>query len=431
MPDLNAFRGIRFGPKAGRPADLVAPPYDVIGAEEHVALCRRSPFNVVRLILGERASPHAHPPPQWYEEAGRLLASWRREGLLLTDAQPAFYLYTEVFYHAGERRQRKLLLGALRLERYETGRILPHEYTRSGPKADRLRLLQACRANLSPILAFFPDPDGRVNGLLDSLSASEQALTFTDDAGIRHSLCCVREGARQAELAEALSPLPLYIADGHHRYETALVYRDLQRAASPNREGELPCDFMLAACMSSADPGLVIRPTHRVVRWENAPEIQDLLETAREWFTVETLGVTTPQQALDALATRWDAPSFVVYGGPSTGYALLELRDEATMDDAPYAPQSPVRQLPAAVFAHAFLAKAFAGREIDVTYTPDADEAVARTAQGGNALAGLLPSVRPAELVRVADAGERMPPKSTYFWPKPLTGLVLRSLEEF
>lgn len=432
MPDLRPFRGLRFSAKAGNLADLVAPPYDVIGAEQYQALCRRSPHNVVRLILDKGYSPDVLPPPEWYGQAAALLGAWRSEGLLVPDAEPAFYLYSQVFPHRGCRLRRKLLLGALRLEAYGAGRIFPHENTTPGPKISRLRLMQACKANLSPILAFFPDPDGAINRALDDLAADRPIAAFADDEGIEHEVRRIADTSQQSALAAALAPLPLYIADGHHRYETAVVYRDTERARlAASAAAEMPLDFILAACMSGADPGLVIRPTHRVVTWQGDFWASDFLDEAEEWFSARKLAGRTLHDALAILEARQDEPLFIIYGGKAAGYIVLQLRSEEALREAPYPLGSPLRRLPAAIFSHAFLGKLPGLRGASVTYTADPEAAVRQADAHERALACLLPSVNPGELMAVVDAGERMPPKSTYFWPKPMTGIALRSLTSF
>ncbi|MFP4056088.1 MAG: DUF1015 domain-containing protein [Candidatus Brocadiia bacterium] len=429
MPELKPFRGIRYASDAGPLADLVSPPYDVIGPEDHVALCRRSPYNAVRLILGERRRAEAPPADDWYERAKELYRAWLRQGILVPDPEPAFYLYVQRFNHQGERRQRTLVMGALRLEPYEEGSVLPHENTMPGPKADRLRLMRACPANLSPILAFFPDPEARVRDLLAGPQAEPLAV-FADERGIDHELRPLWSADRRAALADALAPLPLYIADGHHRYETALAYRRLQRAGHPAPEGQLPCDYVLAACMSSADPGLVIRPTHRVLRWAGEPTADEVVDRAAAWFDVQRLAEASVDDALAALADRAGRAAFALHGGQGPGYTLLELRDEAALAESPYPSGSPVRRLPAAVFTHGFVSAAFTEREPEVSYEACAARATAQVDAGAARMAALLPGVRAEELMAVVNAGQRMPPKSTYFWPKPRTGMVFRSLEE-
>jgi len=444
MPDLRPFRGIRYQAQAGDPALLMAPPYDVIGPEEHLALCRRSPHNIVHLDLGSRASAAQPPPPNWYDQAARDLAAWRRQGILAADPEPALYLYSQEFDDPerlsgsfalpGQPRRRTLLFGALRLEPYDTGRILPHENTMPGPKADRLRLMQTTHANLSPILAFFPDPDAQVYRLLETFHAAKPTVAFRDAFGIAHELRCVWDTPDRRRLLEALAPLPLYIADGHHRYETSLVYQHLQRSGDPGRPDERPYDFVLAACMSSADPGLVIRPTHRLLHWQGPPEVEEIVERARPpygGFDVERLPASDVEQVLAALGSRRERPSFVLCCGSPKLFHCLSLRDDVAMEDAPSPPASPLRRLPAAVFGHAFVGKLLAGSHATLSYEPDARAAIRSVDSGAARLAGLLPGVLTSELMAVVNCGERMPPKSTYFWPKPLSGMLLRSLREF
>jgi uncharacterized protein (DUF1015 family) len=428
MPDLRPFPGLRYAPLAGEPAALVAPPYDVIDPPQHAELCRRSDYNIVHLTLGCRESPHADMPDDWYGQAAEQLRAWQDEGVFVADAAPTLYIYTQAFDHEGSRRRRKLLVGALKLEPYDKGIVLPHEKTMAGPKADRLRLMQTTHANLSPILGFLPDHDGRVNALLDALDQPEPAVAFTDHAGIAHELRCVTDEQAHKELRHTLAPLPFYIADGHHRYETALAYQHLQAASRPG-DGERPWDFLLTACMSSADPGMVIRPTHRVVAWEGEPSGQEALAAAGEWFDIEPLDDEGLDAALAATCLEPSHCGFVTYVGDAQPFARLVLRDGQAMDASPHPPGSPVRSLPAAVFAHGFVRRVV-GETATIRYTADPLGAVASVGEGSARLAGLLPAVRPETLMAVVDAGGRMPPKSTYFWPKPLTGLVMRSLEE-
>jgi uncharacterized protein (DUF1015 family) len=291
--------------------------------------------------------------------------------------------------------------------------------------------METCPANLSPILAFFPDRDGSVNASLESLMGAEPVLAFADEAGHEHELRCVVEPEVQTALSQALDPLALYIADGHHRYETALAYQHRQTPLPGERISALPCDFVLAAVMSGADPGMVIRPTHRMVTWEGGPEGAEVVSRAAGWFEVERLGGAGVEEALAALGSASSAAQFVTYAGQPGGFARLVLRDQDAMANSPHPPDSPLRSLPAAVFHHAIATRLLGSHRPTVSYTSHAEEAVRQVDTGAARLAGLLPAVSPAELMRAVDAGERMPPKSTYFWPKPLTGMVLRSLERF
>ncbi|MBL7223255.1 MAG: DUF1015 domain-containing protein [Candidatus Brocadiae bacterium] len=431
MPELRPFRGIRYTPRAGEPGDVVAPPYDVIGPEQHLELCQGSPFSIAHLILGTRTSAEAAMPDDWYGHAAKLLQSWLADSVVATDDTPTFYVYTQAFGYEGRRHRRRLLLGALKLEPYEAGQVLPHEHTMPGPKADRLRLMQACRANLSPILAFSPDHSGRLNALLDDIDSWPPAVSFAHTDGVLHELRCVVDPASQDELARAIEPDPLYIADGHHRYETALAYQQLQRQSAVTPSSPSPADFTLAACMSGADPGMVIRPTHRLIHWQGEPDPRSALEAAREAFDVQLLPDAGLAEAAAAASYDANAVAFVIYAGRPAGYAAVSIRSAAAMAASPYPPSSALRSLPAAVLRHGFITHALGTADAEIAYTADPREAIARVDACDARLAALLPAVRPQELMAIVDAGERMPPKSTYFWPKPLTGMVMRSLSSF
>jgi len=432
MATTRPFRGLRYSPVAGDLATLVAPPYDVIDDDLFDQLRGRSPYNIVRLTLDRGYSRDLLPPDEWYDRAAALLHRWLEDGILRRDEQPAYYLYTQRFTHEGRRLYHKLLLCALRLEHYESGLVRPHENTTPGPKAGRLKLLRACRTNLSPVLGFVPDEARSFERRLESLQEGlEAACSFADDEGVVHELRLVVDPEEQRALAEELAPLPFYIADGHHRYETALAFAEIERHRLGNPPEELPSDYVFVACMSGRDPGMVILPTHRVVRWDGGPDAAAVWTAARRHFDLVPLDAARPEEAASALAAEECPSAFVLYGGRRLGYALARLRDQSVMNDAPWRPGSTLRSLPAAVFDHAFVGKVLGEVGGRVDYTPEAWRAVGRVDASGKALGCLLRGVRPSELISVVNSGERMPPKSTYFWPKPKTGLVLRSVEEF
>jgi len=427
MPELNPFRGLRYASLPTDGPNVIAPPYDVIGAQEHADLCARSPHNVVRLILGQRDSVDAPPQDGWWDRSAELLASWQAAGALEREDAPAYYLYTQQFTHAGVQLRRKLLLGALRLAPYEAGLVFRHEYTLPGPKADRLRLMKACPANLSPILAFFPDA-GDIDALLEQSDACPALASFRDEYGIQHELRILDDRALQDQLSEAMAPLPLYIADGHHRYETALAYQSFVREGRDEAPGALPCDYMFTACMSAADPGLVIRATHRMIDWQGGPTAAEVIEQSKQWFHVTEVDPQTPPEEFADLAAGCAGPSFVLYGGAAGPASVLELQCEQALVACPSPPGSPVRRLPGIALAWGIVERILHADPSGVAYTAKAAEATAAVAAGEARLAALLPGIATSDVMAVVDAGECMPPKSTYFWPKPSTGMVIRTL---
>src|SRR5262245_56242977 len=253
MPDFAPFRGLRFDPDRVDLATVTAPPYDVIDEEQRAALVARHPDNIVRVDL-----PAAEDGRDPYEVAPQLLADWEASGLLLRDEEPAFYVHAMDFVDDdGHERTTVGVLGGLHLERPGEGGILPHEHTTPKAKSDRLRMLQVCRANLSAVWGLVPAP-----GLTALLTLDEAPIAdFSDDDGVRHRFWKVDEPARVAAIAAAVSSAPFVIADGHHRYETSLQYRDERRAS----DGDGPWDAALVWAVELAEDQLCVRPIHRLI----------------------------------------------------------------------------------------------------------------------------------------------------------------------
>jgi uncharacterized protein (DUF1015 family) len=455
---LKPFRGLRYDPAvAGDLAAVVAPPYDVIDPDERARLHERSPYNVVRLILSEAPDPYA--------SAARALAEWRAAGVLALDPSPALYLYAQQFpAPAGGARERAGVIGALRLERFETGRVRPHERTFAEAKNDRLSLLRACRTSLSPIFGLVSIPDWRFGALLPSRPPE---IDLVDEAGVRHRMWRLAEPAAIAAAGERIAARDVFIADGHHRYETALAYRDEVRAAlgpAAPPPGAAPYDYVLAYLTTMEDPGLVVLPTHRILP-SLAVAAADLRTALARHFTVEELPWTAA--GLTALLERLDGATGAGPGagardrrgegvggggdgdargaGPGTaregivrigaavrGAGALWLLT-AARDALPFPAElpAPLRALDVTALHRIVLAGVLGlplgarGGAPGLGYTQDAARALATVARGEAAAAFFLPATDVAALRAVSLAGLTMPEKSTYFHPKLLTGLVL------
>jgi uncharacterized protein (DUF1015 family) len=435
VADVRPFRALRYDPAiAGDPSRLIAPPYDVIGPEEQRRLYAASPYNIVRLECGEDR-PGDAPGHDRYARAAAELRRWREEGVLVLDERPRLYLYEQEFIHEGPRR-RRALLAIVRLEPWERGVILPHERTLPKPKEDRLRLLRSVRANVSPVFGLYRD-----RGALGELIASEgpPLLEATTPDGQRHRLLSVSP-ERERAIAAAFGPRSIYIADGHHRYETALAYRDERRALAEHWTGEEPENFVLMALVAADDPGLVVLPTHRLVHPPVVPH--DLVPRLSRFFDIEDV---TPKSwdgtALLRLLARLAAAgretvAFGALGLEEQRYHLLLLTSfEAVEPLLPPDKPSVWRRLDAAVLQHVVL-KACLGIDESavaaghvVTYTEDAEQARLAVEHGRARLAFLLNPPPVEQILAVADTGERMPQKSTYFYPKLATGLALYPFE--
>jgi uncharacterized protein (DUF1015 family) len=427
---LNPFRGLRYDPEVvGDVGRVVAPPYDVIGPAHQAALYERSPHNVVRLILNRDADAYA--------SAASVLAQWRRSGALHVDERPALSLYAQRFPGPdGAPRERVGVIGALRLESFESGRVRPHERTLERAKNDRLALLQACRASLSPIFGLVSAPGWSLEA---AIPARAPDLDVTEDDGQRHRVWRIEEAAAIAAIHERLRDGEVFIADGHHRYETALRYRDEQRAAlgaAAPPPGAAPYDYVLAYLTRMEDPGLVILPTHRVLA--ESPLAPAELEAAlARHFQVEHLPRTA--DGVRTLLTRLDAGaagSGIRIGAALRGVDRLGLLT-APVEALPFPSSVPqvLRALDVTALHQIVLAGTLGlpigerGGTPGLTYTQDAAAALAAVERDGAAAAFFLPPTGVDALRAVATAGLTMPEKSTYFHPKLLTGLVIYPLD--
>ena len=436
MPEIRAFRALRFDPDAvGDVGRVVAPPYDVIGDDLHRALLERHPRNAVRLDLPE-ALPREDPDER-YRRAARTLSAWRSDGTLHKDSRPSIYVYEQVYRVPGtdhERTQRGFF-ARLRIEPFgPDSRVLPHERTLSGPKEDRYRLLRATSLNTSPVVGLFRDPEGEAAGVLARVVAGTPAVDLTDDDGVRHRLWVVPadvEGSDANELLRVAGEGPVWIADGHHRYETAVRYRDERRGGSG--ETDPAFDFLLMLFLA-ADAPLTVLPTHRVLRGLGDDGAAALVERLPELFAV------TPSTPEDLVA-RFEAAGELAGGEGRFGLLtragawLLEAKRGAfaslPASGGPAVRELDVTRLGTAMEQLAGIDAAAVAAGERIRYTKSASEARSLVEQGsdGADAAFLLEPTPVNSILDVAAEGDVMPQKSTYFYPKALTGLVLNPHE--
>ncbi len=402
---VTPFRGERYR-DAARLGARIAPPYDVIAPAERERLAAADPHNIVHLTL-----PEAPGGADRYTHAAALLERWRLEGVLARDAAPAVYVVAQSFtLPSGEVRTRLGMFAAVAAEPYQAGRVRPHERTHARVKAERLALLRATRTHLEAILLLAPDPERALADALARVTQGAPAARAELD-GVQLSLWVVG-GDEAARLAASAGRQPLYIADGHHRYETAAAYAQ-ENAAAGRVEAFL---------VSTADPGLVVLPTHRVIYGADRDPAA-LVERWSRWFEVERLPAGT--DPLAHLARVGAERIACVVACPEGGDLSLVLRPDAALDAVPGGPA--VRQLDAAVIeslvVHEILG---AGRSTPtLKYTAEAREALDGVRKGVAAAAVLLNPTRVAQIMAIADAGGVMPPKSTFFVPKVPSGVVL------
>jgi uncharacterized protein (DUF1015 family) len=422
MADIQPLRTVRYEPSAAGPLeDVIAPPYDVIDAELRADLVARSPNNVVEIDLPE-------PPPEGgdrYEHAAATMRDWLERGVLVREAEPALWALRQDYSGPdGSERIRTGFLARVRVEEYGPGRIRPHERTHPGPKEDRLRLTRATRANLSPIFSLFADPGGTAAEALEPALDGEPFAGAADHEGTRHTLWRVADTDRIAALQAALAGAELLIADGHHRYETARVYAEEIGGEGDHR-------YVLMLLCSLSDPGLLVFPTHRLLSGlkDDSRKQVAIRDALRRDFEIEELA--TPGELEPSGDGR------IAYGYMDSFFKRpfrVTLKDQSIADRALAGMPEPYRRLDTAVLESLILRGALGMSEDDIAhlrgldYSKNLGDAIHRV-ESGAADAGFFMRATPVEQVReVAEAGESMPPKSTYFYPKVPTGLVFNPL---
>jgi uncharacterized protein (DUF1015 family) len=400
MADIRPFRGLRYSPRfVPDPSLVLCPPYDVISPQTQKALLERSRYNIIHLEYGERR-PGDTPEDNRYTRAFSLLWEWLTKGVLPREAEPAFYLHHQTFTFGGKRYTRRVLMAAVELNRAV---IRAHEGTLQAPRADRLDLLRATKTNISPVFCLYQDPTGKAMEVFSQAEQSHPVLEAQVE-GEEHQLWTITDPGLQRELQELLSPLPLYIADGHHRFSSALAYKEeMERACAPGEEH----NFALMGLVEFHDPGLLILPVHRVVAGLG-PKAPACLVAVAELFQVQPF--PSPVALLEAM-TR-EEYGLGLYC--ADGFFLL----------------TPLQRLPyekLLKLLHREVLESFLKAE-KVAYTHSAEEAVERVKKGEYTMAFLMNPLKVEAIKAVADAGETLPGKSTYFYPKLPTGLVLRPL---
>lgn len=441
MATIIPFQGVLFNQEAAGPvADLVCPPYDIISHDEQQALYRLSPHNVIRLEYGLE-SPADTESDNRYTRAAATLHDWLRTDILRSGPDPAFYIY-EMEYPAGAATKRlRGFICLVRIEDYESGIIKPHETTLSGPKTDRLNLLRACKASFSQIYSLISDPSGAVAGVLASVrSRPEMEVTAAD--GVVHRVWTLADRQAIEAIAREVAANPIFIADGHHRYDTALNYRNERRAAQGSATGSEGFNYVPMFLARVEDPGLTILPAHRALFNLTDFDPQRFEEDLNRHFNIERFDFTGRTEAadrqtvLETLEHRADhAHVFGMRVKGERSYYLLTLRSEADLDAIIPERSTAYRRLDVSILHHLIIDRLL-GIPMDthklglnIEYIKDADEAVRRVNAGQADIIFLMNPTKVSEVRDVAAGGERMPQKATYFYPKLLTGLVMSKID--
>ena len=423
MATLRPFQGVMYDPQRVELARVVAPPYDVIGPRDQQRYYAEDPHNVVRLIAGE-VRPTDSAEDNKYVRAAHFYNSWLAEGILRRESQPSLYVYRHQFVDpvSGEQRTRQGILGVVELEPFGRG-VLPHEQTHARAKADRLSLTRSVGANLSPIFALYDDPSSALDSIVTPLTARPPRLTIEGEDDDHHLIWSITAPAFIEAIARVLAPSRLYIADGHHRYETALNFRNKMRLEHPSAPADAAFNYVLMLLVDVRDPGLAILPTHRIVHDLPHFDGRALVRSVRDRFQVTDHAA--PAALLDQLLE------------PTPNHRLGLALDHLWLgiDIPPRPAADPVAALDVSVLHDQILRSDLGlGDELvegerHLSYSRDVDIVLERV-ENGSAQAGFL--LRPpavSDVVAVAQAGLVMPQKSTYFYPKPASGIVFNPLD--
>lgn len=435
MPNIQPFQGLRYNlAQVGDLSDVVAPPYDVISPEYQDELYAKHPNNVVRLILN-KMNPDDDEANNRYTRAARTLKDWKAEGVLQRDDQPALYVYHQIFTVGGKEYCRKGFMCGCEATPFGEGMIFPHEITMSGPKLDRLMLTTACKTNFSQIFGLYPDAENEVQNILEDAVRGEAPLEATDKDGVINRMWIVDDPDVVSKVVALMGPKPIFIADGHHRYETACNYRKQIR-----EQGELtldhPANYVLMVCIAMEDPGLIVMPTHRLFKNVPAFSQEDLISKVGDCFRVSTVGegYRTAHRAWAEIEMLEDQGTMAIYTAKDGRWNLLQLTDAGREKMAEVAKEhQPEWQELGVAILHSLVIDTLLGLKghEKPKYVHEVEEVV-ETLKSEPETYPLAALVMPATVQQIQDLSmvrERMPAKSTYFYPKLISGFVFKPLE--
>lgn len=419
MAKIRPFPALRFTEKAGDIKSLCCPPYDIVSAPEREELIRKNKYNIINLELpvGENR----------YEKAGETLKEWMKDGILRKDPVPGYYVYREDFEVNGKKYSFQGFMTELESRPFSDGVVLPHEETLSKAKEDRFNLMKTCFCNFSQIYALFTDEGNTVENILRTVTSAQPLQCFTDDNGVTHSMWPIYDDITKNKLTRFFEDKKLYIADGHHRYETSVNFKNYLYEngiiSTPDDGG----NFVLTMLVPMESDGLVVFPTHRIVRGLDSFNKEDLIEKSKKYFSVEKIEKGDVERKLSELYSSGEK-AFVMYCGD---YHLFTLKDSRFTKEI-YPDKSDAYCGLDVTVLHSLVLEKVLGidkenmaNQKNLIYTRDISEAVKSVDKGEADCSFILNPTKVEEIKNVATAGEKMPQKSTYFYPKLITGMVM------
>ncbi len=451
MAAVTPFRALRYNPeKIARLEDVITPPYDIISAGDGEKLRQKNPYSMINLDLRNTSQDETDDDGR-YQQAHNRFTAWQDEEVLVRDAQPAIYLYAIEYQHpSGKRLTRKGIVCLVGLAEFSEGIVRPHEKTFAGVISDRLKLMETCEAQFSKVFSIYSDPQQEVIHTLEQAQENAPVLEVTDGNANTHSLWRVTDANALSKVQQLFTEKPVYIADGHHRYTTALEHRRRALAANPDLPAADPSNFIMMYLCGCEDPGLSVLPTHRLVRWPSEMSADVLAEKLRADVKVKEITQSSRESLLaetfnqmDEAAVSSGLPAFGVYH-PGENRAFLLTAPKETLTDNPALVDKPevLRSLDVVVLSEVLIGRCLGlsheqcAKGKLISYLSDPDEALDTAVKesvnddGHTPLLFLLNPTKVAQVLQVADSGNIMPHKSTFFYPKILTGLLIRKLDE-
>lgn len=435
MAEIRPFKGTRYNQEIIKNlAKVICPPYDIISPEQQDALYNKSEYNFVRIEYNRETSEDTSSDNR-YTRAAANIQAWINKDILKTDTEPSFYVHAHCFSWQGKIYTRHNILALVKLEEWSTKIIRPHENIIPKAKSDRMSMLKTCQANTSTVLSMYSDPDRIITNIFKDMEKKPATIDIIDDAGEKHIIWAVNDPGAISKIQKVIAAQPLYIADGHHRYDSALSFRREKIAQLTGVTGDEGFNYVMMNIFDFDDPGLVISPTHRLLKGVSEKVMRSLKSELKTVFDIEELPLSVPgfwekvDVLLDSRRPGNKQIRLAVYGLVPGMMLILSLKSQQTVECFMPAGSSAVyKKLDVSIVDHVILEKLIGfvkdSEAMILEYDHDRMETIRKVDNGQFQLAFILGPVNPDSIKQIADIGDRMPRKSTYFYPKAPAGLV-------
>jgi uncharacterized protein (DUF1015 family) len=435
VAEIKPFQGLRYNQSVVKDiSGVICPPYDVISPALHEDLHTRNEYNFIRLE-DAKSSPSDTAADSKYTRTAATLAQWLDKKVLTPEKNPAIYLHDHYFTLHGKAGMRRGIIARVRLEEWDKMIIRPHENIFSAAKEDRQNLLRALKVNTSPVLMMYQDPQRVIAAALEKEAQKKPVIDTVIPEGDHHKVWAITDSKVVNQIAGAMVKQPFYVADGHHRYTSALTYRREQMAANPKLSADAPVNFVMSTLVDFADPGLIILAPHRVINGLDPQMLMGMEAKLGLYFDIEEIPANAPDawQKLDAIMARTDGIRLAFFGPVGDKIYTLRLSHESVLSQIMPNASEIYRRLDVSVLDHLILNKIL-GLTIDgrteprVSFSHDREATIKEVLLGKQQVAFFLKPIKPELIKKVSDANEKMPRKSTYFYPKAPAGIVVNTL---